>query len=105
MVQRFSASRISGNGNAVFPDELIIDTFNKCVTFRKGQIIGYKEKRINFATIGSVSKNVHLLFADIIIETTGGMAIRANGFTGGDAEAIVRLLSQPQNDWNSLNNN
>ena len=30
----FTASRITGNGNAVFPDEIIID--DDIVTYRKG---------------------------------------------------------------------
>lgn len=40
----FTASRITGNGNAVFPDEIIID--DDIVTYRKGQIVGYKETKI-----------------------------------------------------------
>ncbi len=95
MANHFTASRISGDGNSVFPDELIIDSYEQSVFFRKGQIIGHKEMRINFSAIGSVSRNVHLLFADIIIETTGGMTICAKGFTRSDAEEIVELLTPP----------
>ena len=75
----YTASRITGNGNAVFPDEIIIE--DDCVTYRKGQIVGYKETKSNVAAIGCVSVKVGLLFADAIIETKGGMAIRARGFT------------------------
>ena len=86
----FTASRITGNGNAVFPDEIIID--DDIVTYRKGQIVGYKETKINVAALGCVSVKAGLLFADVIIETKGGMAIRARGFTRSDARAISSLL-------------
>jgi len=86
----YTASRITGNGNIVFPDEIIIE--DDCVTYRKGQIVGYKETKINVAAIGCVSVKAGLLFADVIIETKGGMAIRARGFTRSDARAIARIL-------------
>ena len=86
----YTASRITGNGNAVFPDEIIIE--DDIVTYRKGQIVGYKETKINVAAIGCVSVKAGLMFADVIIETKGGMAIRARGFTRSDARAISSLL-------------
>ena len=90
MAYHFTASRISGNGNAVFPDEIIID--DDCVIYRKGQLIGYKETKINIAAIGCVSIEARLLFADVIIETKGGLTIRAKGFSRGDASSISKLL-------------
>ncbi len=71
----YTASRIAGNGNTVFPDEIIIE--DDCVTYRKGQIVGYKETKINVAAIGCVSVKAGLLFADVIIETKGGLTIHA----------------------------
>lgn len=91
MIYHFSASRISGEGNAVFPDEIIID--DDSITYRKQKVIGSKETKINFSAIGSVSVDKHILFADIIIETRGGMCLRANGFSKSDAERIVSLLN------------
>ena len=85
----YTASRITGS-NAVFPDEIIIE--DDCVTYRKGQIVGYKETKINVAAIGCVSVKAGLLFADVIIETKGGMTIRARGFTRSDASTICNLL-------------
>ncbi len=90
MAHHFTASRITGNGNTVFPDEIIID--DDVVTYRKGQLIGYKETKINIAAIGCVSVEAHLLFADVVIETKGGMTIRAKRFTRSDASAISKLL-------------
>lgn len=86
----FTASRISGGGNAVFPDELIIN--DEYVIFRKGKVIGHEEIKIRHQAVGSVYLDKKLLFADIIIETNGGRRIRANGFTRSDADKIVRLI-------------
>ena len=88
----FTASRVTG-GNAVFPDEIIIDEDEQKLTYRKGQIIGYKETILSFRAIGCASLSAGLLFSDVIIETNGGMTIRAKGFTRSDAREIVELLS------------
>ena len=90
MYYEFTASRISGDGNAVFPDKLIIT--DDGVIYRKGRVIGYKEIKIRFSAIGSVSLDKHLLFADIIIETNGGQRIIARGFSRSDANMIRDLL-------------
>ena len=74
----------------MFPDEIIIE--DDVVTYRKGQIVGYKETKINVAAIGSVSVKAGLMFADVVIETKGGMTIRARGFTRSDAREISSLL-------------
>lgn len=89
----FEASRVSGNGNAVFPDEIIIDDEEEVVIHRKPKLIGGKETQIRFRSIASVSCDKHILFADIYIETHGGREIVARGFSRGDADMIVDLLS------------
>ena len=44
MAYHFTACRVTGNGNAVFPDEIIIhDDF---VTYRKGQIVVIKKQKL-----------------------------------------------------------
>ena len=86
----FTACRVTGADNAVFPDEIIIK--DDYVVYRKGQLVGYKETKISLASIGCVSVKAGLLFADVIIETKGGMTIRARGFTRGAASSISRLL-------------
>ena len=88
----FTASRVTG-GNTVFPDEIIIDDEEQKLTYRKGQIIGYKETTLRFQAIGCASMNAGLLFSDVIIETNGGKTICAKGFTRSDAREIVDLLS------------
>ena len=86
----FVASRLSGNDNSLFPDKLEIDAVN--VTYYKGTVIGYRSTVIARANIASVHIGTGLLFADIVIETTGGKEIRATGFKKGDARAIMALL-------------
>ena len=92
MAYEFTASRVSGDGNAVFPDKLII-TY-EYVIYRKSRVIGYKETKIRLSSVGSVSVQQHLLFADIIIESKGGNVIEARGFSRSDARKIANLLEQ-----------
>ena len=93
MKHTFTANRVTG-GNAIFPDQLIIDDDAQQITFRKKKLIGYDETTIRFSAIGSVSRSAGLLFCDVIIETNGGVTILANGFTRSDANEIVRLLNK-----------
>lgn len=85
------ASRISGNDNSIFPDRLEIDDFQ--VIYYKGTLIGYRKSVVTRANIASVHIGSGLLFADIVIETTGGRTIRAQGFKKSDARNIMELLS------------
>ena len=89
----FEANRVSGDGNAIFPDKIIIDTDEELVIFRKPKLIGSTEIKVCFDAIASVSCDKHVLFADIVIETRGGRCIVAHGFTRSDANEIVELLS------------
>ncbi len=86
----FTACRVSGDGNAVFPDKIIID--DEYVIYRKSRVIGRKDIKIRHEAVGCVTLNKHLLFADIIIETRGGQVITAHGFTRSDAEQISELI-------------
>lgn len=90
MEEIFTASRVSGDGNAVFPDEIIIT--DDYVLYRKPRVIGSKEIKVRFQAIGSVSIDKHILFADVIIETNGGQTICAKGFTRDDAEEIQEII-------------
>jgi hypothetical protein len=93
MAYRFTASRVSGDGNVVFPDQIIIDDDENRVIYQKGTLLGYKSTTLRFAAIGCVSMSEGLLFRDITIETNGGHMIKARGFSVVDAKRIVRLLS------------
>lgn len=89
---RFSAVRISRSDNIVFPDRLIID--DEKVVFYKGKLIGYDSTTIVRENIGGVSIKAEILFADIVIETTGGQHVVAEGFSKSDAKRIQKLLSR-----------
>ena len=91
-VYRFSAVRISRTDNIVFPDRLIID--DEKVVFYKGKLIGYNSTSIMRENIGGVSIKADILFADIMIETTGGQHVVAEGFSKHDAKTIQRILSR-----------
>ena len=91
MSYQFTASHIT-SGNMLFPDKLEID--DEKVTFYKAKLIGHESTVIQRSAIGSVSLNVGLFFADIIIETKGGQRTVANGFTRSDAKRIQQLLIQ-----------
>jgi hypothetical protein len=86
----FIASRLSAD-NTLFPDRLEIDVQN--VTYYKGYILGHRSTVIPRNNIASVSLSSGIIFADVIIESTGGKKIVANGFKKSDAQTIVGLLT------------
>lgn len=89
-MSKFKASRLTSD-NTVFPDVIEIDAVN--VTFYKGKIIGFDKTVVPRSSIASVYLDSNLLFANIIVETFGGMTLHATGFTKGDAKTILRLLT------------
>lgn len=89
---QFEACRVSGDGNAIFPGEIIIDDEEEVLIYRKPKLIGAKETRVKFGAIGSITIDKHILFADIIIETKGGREIVAHGFTREDADRIKQIV-------------
>ena len=92
MTYKFTACRVSGDSNVVFPDEIIIDDEEEILIHRKPRVIGCKETTVRFGAIGSLSVNKKVLFADIVIEIKGGREICARGFTRFDAERIAKLV-------------
>ena len=90
IVYKFTASRLSRE-NTLFPDQLEIDASN--VSYYKGYFFGHKSTVIPRNNISSVSTNMGIIFADVIIESKGGKRIIAGGFKKDDAKEIVRLLT------------
>ena len=88
----FEACRVSGDGNAIFPAEIIIDDEEEVLIYRKPKLIGAKETRVKFGAIGSITVDKHILFADIIIEMRGGREIVAQGFSREDADRIREII-------------
>ncbi len=87
----YVASRISGDNNSIFPDRLEIDAVN--ITHYKGTLVGYRKSVMARVNIASVHIRSGLLFADIVIESTGGLTVTAHGFHKKDARAVLTLLS------------
>jgi hypothetical protein len=87
----FTASRISSDENTLFPDRIEIDPIK--VTYYKGAVFGYQSTVIEKHNIASVSINIGIFFADVVIETYGGQRVVANGFKKSDAKTIVNLLT------------
>ena len=88
----FVANRISANHNLLFPDRIDID--NERVVYYKGAIIGYQTTVIPKECISSVRLLSNILFADIIIESSGGRRLEINGLLKSEAREIYRLLQQ-----------
>ena len=86
----FIASRISADHNVLFPDR--IDVEEDRVVYYKGALIGYQSTVILRASISSVRINSNILFADIIIESSGGRRLEINGLSKREAREIYNLL-------------
>ena len=86
----FIANRISANHNILFPDR--IDVEDDRVVYYKGALIGYQTTVIQRVSISSVRLVSNILFADIIIESSGGRRIEINGLTKSDARDVYNLL-------------
>lgn len=88
----FVANRISANHNLLFPDRIDVD--NERVVYYKGAIIGYQTTVLPKECISSVRLLSNILFADIIIESSGGRRLEINGLSKSEAREIYRLLQQ-----------
>ena len=86
----FIANRISANHNILFPER--IDVEDDRVVYYKGALIGYQTTVIQRVSISSVRLVSNILFADIIIESSGGRRIEINGLTKSDAREVYNLL-------------
>lgn len=62
------------------------------VVYYKGALIGYQTTVIQRVSISSVRLVSNILFADIIIESSGGRRIEINGLTKSDAREVYNLL-------------
>ena len=86
----FIANRISANHNVLFPDRIDVD--DNRVVYYKGALIGYQTTIIQRTSISSVRLISNILFADIIIESSGGRRIEINGLNKTDAREVYNLL-------------
>jgi hypothetical protein len=93
----FRASRLS-RGNRLFPTQVMV-TRTSVVRFTP-QWIGKMEETIHMAHVASVKIDTHLFFADVFIETSGGVSpITCYGHYKKDAVRIKELIEQHQSDY------
>lgn len=87
----YTASRISSDGNVLYPDIIAIDSVN--VTYYKGRPFGYETIIIPRHTICGVYLDSGIFFANVIIASAGRATIEACGFKKSIAKEIVRSLT------------
>ena len=90
----FRASRLSA-GNFWFPTQVRITPTS--VVHVTPQLVGRQEHSIHMAHVASVSVHTHLLFSDVLIETTGGTStVRCHGHRKQDALRMKQLIEEYQ---------
>jgi hypothetical protein len=93
----FRASRLS-RSNHLFPTQVLI-TPTSVVHFTP-QWIGKLEHTIHIAHVASVRIHTNLLFADVFIETSGGVSpVSCYGHHKKDAVRIKELIDRYQSDY------
>jgi hypothetical protein len=93
----FRASRLS-RGNHLFPTQVSV-TPTSVARFTP-QWIGRLEESIHMAHVASVRVDTHLFFADVFIETSGGVSpVSCYGHRKRDAMRIKTLIDQYQTEY------
>jgi hypothetical protein len=93
----FRASRLS-RGNRIFPTQVKVSPTS--VVHFTPQWIGKLEHTIHIAHVASVRIDTKLFFADVFIETSGGVSpISCYGHHKKDAVRIKELIDQYQSDY------
>jgi hypothetical protein len=92
--ERFPASRWT-SGNHLFP--AVIEVNDTAVVRRRRTWFSQSEERIHLQRIASVRIETGLLWADLVIESTGGAdPITAHGHRKADARRIRDLVTAAQ---------
>lgn len=94
MPEVFKASRLT-KGNRLFPT--VIEVSDQAVVRRKRSWFSVNEMSIHLSRVASVRINTGPLFADILIESTGGSdPLESHGHAKGDAKRIKALIEEGQ---------
>jgi len=97
----FRGSRLS-KGNRIFPAQVAITPSS--ITLYHPQWIGKLEKSIHMAHVASIKIDTNVLFADVLIETTGGQnPILCEGHTKGDAVKMKAVIEKFQSAYYRTN--
>ena len=92
--QVFRASRWT-RGNRLFPAQVVITPSS--VTLVQPQWIGKLEESIHLAHVASIKIDTHVMFSDVLIETSGGQdPVVCHGHTKGDAVQMKQLIEKFQ---------
>jgi type II secretory pathway pseudopilin PulG len=90
----FRASRFSA-GNRLLPTQVKVSPTS--VVHYTPQWVGKHEQSIHMAHVASVRIDTHLIFSDVLIETTGGAsAIHCKGHYRSDAVRLKQLIEEYQ---------
>jgi len=90
----FRASRWT-RGNRLFPTQVAITP--NSVTQYTPAWVGREEESIHMAHVSSVRIDTHLMFSDVIIETSGGSdPVRCHGHHKNDAIRMKELIERYQ---------
>jgi hypothetical protein len=90
----FRASRLS-RGNRLLPTQVKVSPTS--VVHFTPQWVGKFEQSIHMAHVASVRIDTHLVFSDVLIETTGGASpIHCKGHYKSDAVRMKQLIEQYQ---------
>ena len=93
----FRASRLS-RGNLLFPTQVGV-TETSVVHFTP-ELFGGREQSIHLAHIASVLIDRNMLFADVMIESSGGESpVRCHGHRKKDATEMKRLIELYQSEY------
>jgi hypothetical protein len=93
----FRASRLS-RGNLVLPAQVAVTPTS--IVFYKPAIVGGREQSIHLAHVASVLIDRNLFFADVMIESSGGVSpVRCHGHRKRDAVAMKQLIEQFQSEY------
>ena len=90
----FRASRFSA-GNRLLPTQVKVSPTS--VVHYTPQWVGKLEQSIHMAHVASVRIDTHLIFSDVLIETTGGASpIHCKGHYKSDAVRLKQLIEEYQ---------
>jgi hypothetical protein len=93
----FRASRLT-RGNRLFPAQVAITPSS--ITLLQPQWIGKREESIHMAHVSSFKIDTGVMFADVLIETSGGHhPIVCHGHTKGDVGTMKQLVEKYQSDY------
>ena len=92
----FVASRLT-RGNRLFPAQVVVT--QTAITLVRPRWIGKEEESVHLAHVASIKINTHVIFSDVLIETSGGQdPLVCHGHTKGDAVKIKQLIEGFQSD-------